>query len=86
MSIAEFDFEKNKLPDILPILKVKSVVLMPKAQLPVCISPSNYNEVEHELIENNIIGIIQPDIDFEIVKTGCAGIIKEIHNIEDELL
>ena len=83
MSIAEFDFEKNKLPDILPILKVKSVVLMPKAQLPVCISPSNYNEVEHELIENNIIGIIQPDIDFEIVKTGCAGIIKEIHNIED---
>ena len=75
----------KKLPEILPILKVKSAVLMPKAQLPVCISPSTYDEIRQELIEDNIMGIIQPSIGLEEFKIGCAGIIKEIHNIEDEI-
>ncbi len=85
MNITEFDFKNNKLPEILPILKINSAVLMPKAKLPVCISQSTYNEIEHELIKNNIIGIIQPNTEFDTVKIGCAGIINEIHNIEDEV-
>ena len=85
MNITEFDFKNNKLPEILPILKINSAVLMPKAQLPVCISQSTYNEIEHELIKNNIIGIIQPNTEFDIFKIGCAGVINEIHNIEDEV-
>ncbi|MBR1944343.1 MAG: LON peptidase substrate-binding domain-containing protein [Alphaproteobacteria bacterium] len=85
MNIEEFDFDNNKLPEILPILKVKSAVLMPKAQLPVCILQSTYEEVANEVIENNIIGIVQPNIGLETFKIGCAGIINEIHKIEDEV-
>ncbi len=85
MSITEFDFENNKLPEILPILKIKSAILMPKAQLPICISQSTYEEVGQEIIENNIVGIIQPSIGLETFKIGCAGIITEIHNIEDDI-
>lgn len=85
MNTIEFDVKNDKLPEILPILKVKSAVLMPKAQLPVCISPSTYEEISQELIENNIIGIVQPSIGLESFKTGCAGLIREIHNIEDDI-
>ncbi|MBQ9441342.1 MAG: LON peptidase substrate-binding domain-containing protein [Alphaproteobacteria bacterium] len=77
--------EINKLPEILQILKIKAAVLMPKAQLPVYISPSNYEEIGMELIENNIIGIMQPNIGSEEFKIGCAGVIKEIHNIDDNI-
>ncbi len=77
--------EINKLPEILQILKIKAAVLMPKAQLPVYISPSNYEEIGMELIENNIIGIMQPNIGLEEFKIGCAGVIKEIHNIDDNI-
>lgn len=85
MSITDFDFKNNELPEILPILKIKSAILMPKAQLPVCISPSTYDEIGQELFENNIIGIVQPDIGSENFKTGCSGLIKEIHNIEEDI-
>ena len=77
--------ETSKLPEILPILKIKAAVLMPKAKLPIYISPSNYEEIERELIENNIIGIMQPSIGLEEFKIGCAGTISEIHNIDGDM-
>lgn len=76
-----------ELPGILPVFQVKSTILMPHAQLPICISNSSY--LSSELIDNNIVGIIQPkpgktSTNTEKFKIGCAGQIKEITSIDDE--
>ena len=85
MNITKLGSENNKLPEILPILKIRAAVLMPKAQLPIYISPNTYDEIGKELIEGNIIGIMQPNIGLEDFKIGCAGTIREIHTIDDDI-
>ena len=78
----------SKLPEILPIIKVKSTILMPQAQLPICMSNSSYLEVSSELVEENIVAIVQSQGEGESktpFKIGCAGQVKEVNFSEDEV-
>ncbi len=85
----------EKLPTILPVFRVKSTILMPRAQLPIVMSENDYLAISPEVIENNIVAIIQPKP--LLVKdsknkeksksftTGCAGRITEIIPIASEI-
>ena len=80
----------KQLPEILPLIRIKSTILMPQAQLPICLSNNNYIEVSSELIEDNIVAVMQPKpntlhSDSMSFKTGCAGKVREISFSEDDV-
>ncbi len=85
----------EKLPTILPVFRVRSTILMPRAQLPIVMSENDYLAVSSEVIENNIVAIVQPkpvlikdSKNKEKTKsftTGCAGRITEIIPIASEI-
>lgn len=81
-------FMENNLPTILPVFRVRSTILMPNVQLPITMSENDYYSISSELVENNIIGIVQPKpIFFKNSKNkekrsfsaGCAGRISDIN-------
>ena len=84
----------EKLPNILPIFHVKSTVLMPKAQLPIVMSESEYFKIASEIQEDNIVGVVQPrpfasgkkDRENQIFKSGCAGRITEITSSDGDII
>ena len=94
-TVSTTKYNKIDLPEILSVLHMKSTILLPKAQLPICMSSISYLDIASELIENNIIGVIQPTPTFsnseqhcvlpQPFKIGCAGQIKEIGSSEDEV-
>lgn len=77
----------ESLPSILPVFRVQSTVLMPNVHLPISMSESDYFAICSEIVENNIVGVIQPkpmaknrqhqDI-YKSFKIGCAGKITDI--------
>ena len=75
---------EGKLPEVLPIIKVRSTILMPQAQLPICLSNGAYLEVASELVEENIVAIVQTRDD-KAFQIGCAGQVKEISFSEDDV-
>jgi Lon protease-like protein len=85
----------ESLPNILPVLKVRSTILMPHAQLPIIISENDYLKIAAEIIENNIVAIIQPRPNFvkasndnnliNVFNTGCAGKITNVSSIEGDI-
>ena len=78
----------NELQTTLPVLKVKSTILMPHAQLPIVMNEHDYQSVATEAIENNVVAVVQPQPIFinadnrnelkKSYKTGCAGRITDI--------
>ncbi|MDR3031468.1 MAG: LON peptidase substrate-binding domain-containing protein, partial [Holosporales bacterium] len=85
----------ENLPSLLPVLRVRSTILLPHAQLPITMFESDYLESAPELVENNIIAVVQPkpifsrrDKSLELAnsfKCGCAGRITDIHFSRDEV-
>ena len=86
----------EKLPSILPVFRVRSTILMPRAQLPIVVHESDSFDMAGEAIENNIVGVIQPkpilskrnDEAFSTssdFRSGCAGRITDVQFHENEI-
>jgi Lon protease-like protein len=85
----------QKLPEVLPVFRVRSTILMPHAQLPIIVPETDYLSIASEVMESNIVAIIQPKPIFmkgarnkELIKsfsTGCAGKITDISFIGEEI-
>ena len=81
-----FDDFMEVLPRVLPVFKNHSSILLPRAQLPVAISESDYAETSSEVFEGNLVAIIQPTPLFprsvafqpKPFETGCVGKITEV--------
>ncbi len=72
------------LPQTLPIFPLPGVLLLPRGQLPLNIfEPRHLNMVEDAMRSDRLIGMIQPQEDGEIYKTGCAGKITSFDEQDD---
>jgi Lon protease-like protein len=79
------------LPISLPLLPLHGAVLLPRSQLPIPIFEIDYlTMVAESLKTHHIIGVVQPivkDISIEenipLFRSGCAGKITDINEIED---
>ncbi len=85
----------DKLPNILPIFHIKSTVLMPRAQLPIVMSESEYFKISSEIQEDNIVGVVQPrpfisgntnDSLDSSFRSGCAGKITDITSSDGDII
>lgn len=79
----------QELPNVISVFHVKSTVLMPKTQLPVVISEKEYETIAPEIVENNIIGIVQPfpfSVHSTLCKSGCAGRVNGINQIDEDII
>ena len=80
-----------KLHDIIPIFRLKGVVMFPDTYLPLNIFEPRYLKmIDHAISnENRLIGIIQPknskesDDKFTLYKVGCAGKIIKFEETDD---
>jgi Lon protease-like protein len=85
----------EQLPSVLPVFKVRSTILMPRAQLPITMSEVDYLSIASELLDNNIVAVVQPKPVFingarnqELIrsfKTGCAGRIIDTSFVDGEI-
>ncbi len=88
------DIKIDTLPTLLPLLPLHGAVLLPRAQLPIPIFEVDYlSMVADSLKSHHIIGVVQPilkDMNVEenisLFRSGCAGKISDISEIEDERL
>ncbi|RZI47011.1 LON peptidase substrate-binding domain-containing protein [Candidatus Finniella inopinata] len=87
----KFPHDFEKLPTKLPLLAVQGAVLLPLLQLPIPIHELSHLEMIFEMLRTHqIIGMVQPvstdrliDVASPIFKTGCAGKIVDLHEVEE---
>ena len=80
----------EELPAIIPIFPLAGVLLLPGGRLPLNIFEPRYLEMTRDaMASHRIIGMIQPadphshDFEPEIYETGCAGLITEFEETDD---
>jgi Lon protease-like protein len=85
----------NDLPEIIPVLPLRKIILLPRATLPLNIFEERYIEMlDDALSERRLIGLIQPrsydgrgespaDKDHPLKETGCVGRITSFSEMED---
>jgi Lon protease-like protein len=84
-------FKCQNLPDHLSLMAVQGAILLPRSQLPIPIHDLDHLMMAIEALRTHqIIGVVQPisveDITAEIspiFKTGCAGKILDLNEIEE---
>ncbi|MBQ9335540.1 MAG: LON peptidase substrate-binding domain-containing protein [Alphaproteobacteria bacterium] len=85
----------QELPRTLPVLKVRSTILMPQAHLPVIMQREAFKAVAPEVLEDNIVAVVQPKPMLingyrnrqtaQPYKIGCAGKITGVYTTENNI-
>ncbi len=83
--------DPQDLPTTLPLLALQGAVLLPRTQLPIPIDDMDHLIMIFDILKSHqMVGVIQPILqksllndDLPIFKTGCAGKIIDINEVEE---